>query len=348
MTYAQFPAGYSYELQNSGQFPTGSDVRSGNTETFTVQTSGTQLASALNVPPDSRVFVTSPDPAVDNRPGAVIISSGFGPALTGVQTGYQTTDAITIALDSGQSLSGNLVIASSVVAPGQQFTLPNNTPQTFSNLEQAPCFVTGTLIRTARGDVAVEDLRIGDLAVTASGALRPITWIGNRDLEAQGSALPHNQQPVHIRAGAFGPGLPARDLRLSHGHPVLVGADADGNGGVLVPIMCLINGTSITREPATRVTYWHVELDRHDVLLAEGLPAESFYDMGSRAWFAGADSALLDPDFVPAGEYGRCRPVAVDGPVVEAERARLAGLFALSLEAGCAWEDASGFEWLAA
>nr|WP_283536345.1 Hint domain-containing protein [Methylorubrum extorquens] len=59
-------------------------------------------------------------------------------------------------------------------------------------------------------------------------------------------------------------------MRLSHGHPVLVGADANGEGGVLVPVMCLINGTTIVREPATQVTYWHIELDAHDILLAEG------------------------------------------------------------------------------
>ena len=212
----------------------------------------------------------------------------------------------------------------------------------------AVCFVTGDRIRTIRGEVAVEDLQVGDRAVTASGALRPITWIGHRHLDGRGRALPVPQQPIRVRAGAFGSGLPARDLRLSPGHPVLVGADADAAGGHLVPVMCLINGTSIAREPAAAVTYWHVELDSHDILLAEGLPAESYYDMGSRAWFAGEDGALVDPNFVPAGEHGRCRPVAVDGPVVEAERARLSALFAASLGADCAWDEAERFGWLAA
>ncbi|WP_253389598.1 Hint domain-containing protein [Methylorubrum extorquens] len=108
----------------------------------------------------------------------------------------------------------------------------------------------------------------------ASGLLRPITWIGNRALDAKGEALPHNEQPVRI---ARAPSAPAsrRDLRLSHGHPVLVGPDTNREGGVLVPVMCLINGNTIVREPATQVTYWHIELDAHDILLAEGLAAES-------------------------------------------------------------------------
>lgn len=210
------------------------------------------------------------------------------------------------------------------------------------------CFGSGTLIRTTRGDVPVEALAVGDVAITATGARRPIRWIGCRTLDCSASSRPSAVWPVRVRAGAFGPGLPARDLRLSPGHPVLVGADADGRGGVLVPIMCLINGTTIEREPTAAVTYWHVELDAHDLLLAEGFPAESYYDMGSRPWFAGEDGPLIDPDFVPAGEHGRCRPVAVDGPQVEAERLRLSALFAATLGAQCGWDEADSFAWLAA
>ena len=209
------------------------------------------------------------------------------------------------------------------------------------------CFCTGSLIRTARGEVAVEDLRIGDHAVTASGALRSAIWIGHRDLDGRGRALPTSQQPVHIRGGAFGTGVPTRDLRLSPGHPVLVGANESGAGGHLVPIMCLINGTTVARDPVSSVTYWHVELDAHDILLAEGLAAESYYDMGSRRWFEGENGPLVDPDFVPAGEHGRCRPVAVDGPVVEAERARLSVVFSTALSAECAWDEAERFAWVA-
>ena len=146
--------------------------------------------------------------------------------------------------------------------------------------------------------------------------------------------------PIRIAAHAFGPCLPARDLYLSPGHPVLVGADADNEGGYLVPIMCLVNGTTITRVAVDEVTYWHVELDEHDILLAEGLPAESYIDLGSRPWFAGADGALYDPDMALPGMPGRCRPVAIDGPVVDSERRRLDGVFAMRLEAACAWPNA--------
>ncbi|MCJ2036457.1 Hint domain-containing protein [Methylobacterium sp. J-068] len=211
------------------------------------------------------------------------------------------------------------------------------------------CYVSGTRIRTTRGQVAVEDLCVGDRVVTATGTLRPITWIGHRMLAANGAALPHDQRPIRIKAGAFGSDLPVRDLSLSPGHPVLVGAGADNAGGVLVPIMCLVNGTTVVREVCAQVTYWHIELDQHDILLAEGLPAESYLDWGDRAFFDEAsDHALQNPDFIVPGLPNRCRPVAIDGAQVEAERARLDRVFAMKLSAHCAWDDADHHGWLTA
>ncbi|MBB2965042.1 Hint domain-containing protein [Methylobacterium sp. R2-1] len=232
---------------------------------------------------------------------------------------------------------------------GVASTLSNFQTLQFNDETVAVCYCSGTHIRAVRNDVVaeivVEDLRVGDLAVTASGAFRPIIWIGQRHLARQGRALPHDQQPVRVRVGAFGGGLPIRDLFLSPGHPVLIGADADSEGGVLVPVMCLINGTTIIREPRTSVTYWHVELDSHDILLAEGLPAESYIDGGDRAFFVEtSDHALQNPDFVPTGWDARCRPVAIDGRVVQAERVRLDAVFAGTLNAQCAWDEGAVFD----
>jgi hypothetical protein len=209
----------------------------------------------------------------------------------------------------------------------------------FQQTAFALCFSSGTRILTMRGEVAVEDLRVGDRAITATGEARTVTWTGHRRLGTD-RPMPADQAPVRIRSGAFGHGLPTRDLLLSPGHPVLVDAEADGRGGVLVPVMCLVNGTTIARTKATQVTYWHVELDTHDILLAEGLPAESFLDFGCRPFFAEAsDHALHNPDFVVPGLSARCRPVAVDGPIVDAERARLDAHFARTLAADCAWGE---------
>ncbi len=255
-------------------------------------------------------------------------------------TQYDSTSQIQFT-DSTTTPTTRYVLSNTTLAPRQRVTFDtNNTPTDYAPV----CFVTGTGIRVIRdgrtADVAVEDLRVGDRAVTASGAVRPIVWIGHRHLAGQGSTLPHGQQPVRVSAGAFGAGLPARDLTLSPGHPVLVGANEDAQGGHLVPIQCLINGTTIVRMPEAAVTYWHVELDAHDILLAEGLAAESYIDGGDRPFFAQAsDHALHNPDFVAPGWSARCRPVAVGGPVVAAERARLGLVFADTLTAQGAWTD---------
>ena len=149
------------------------------------------------------------------------------------------------------------------------------------------CFAAGTRIATDRGEVAVERLRPGDVVLTAAGEMVPALWVGRRHVTLAGRANAAEMAPVRIRAGALGAGLPRRDLLVSPDHCLFL-------DGVLVPARLLVDGTSIVVETAmAEVTWFHVELARHDVLLAEGAPAESWLDCGNRAWFANAPIALL-------------------------------------------------------
>ena len=181
------------------------------------------------------------------------------------------------------------------------------------------CFVTGTRIRTTRGEVPVECLRAGeDTAVTAAGRPARVTWIGHRTLDCSRHPNARDVMPVRVRAGALGPGQPARDLRLSPDHAVFL-------NGVLIPVRHLTNGATIVQKNAGRITYWHVELDRHDVLLAESLPCESYLDTGNRAAFDNGGAALsLHPDFA-RGVWDRhgCAKLVEGGPELAAIRARL-------------------------
>ncbi len=286
-------------------------------------------------------------------------NAGTQTVVTNLATGAQTI----VPASTAGAVAFSPDSASIAFASTASTLVPGDTNAASDVFIQPLCFATGTAIRTARGDVAVEDLLVGDRAVTASGATRPIVWIGHRHLDCAALPVPSEGWPVRVRAGAFGVGRhgtarPGRDLRLSPGHPVLVD---DGADGVLVPIMCLINGTSVARAPVDRLTYWHVELDAHDVLLAEGLPAESYLDLGGRAWFAardegldgglgeglgeGLDDRLTNPDLLAPAAGGRCRAVAVDGPPVARERRRLDALFAAGLAAHCDWTGARGATW---
>jgi adhesin HecA-like repeat protein len=189
--------------------------------------------------------------------------------------------------------------------------------------QQAPCYLAGTRIRTPCGEVAVEELAVGGEVVTASGEAKPIAWIGQRRIDCRRHRQPELIWPVRVRAGAFGPDQPARDLLLSPDHAVSVPA-ARGDTDVLIPIKHLINGLSIAQEKADSVHYFHIELAKHDVILAEGLPAETYLDTGNRAMFANGGAALaLHPDFFPRGWNEACAPLCQSGPDLAAARRRL-------------------------
>jgi hypothetical protein len=180
------------------------------------------------------------------------------------------------------------------------------------------CYCPGTAIRTPSGEVAVERLTIGDTVVTASGATRPVRWIGRRSYAGRFARGNKAVLPIRISAGALADGVPCRDLWLSPKHALLL-------DGVLIPAEVLTNGRSIVQmQQVDSVEYFHVELDRHDVLIAEGAAAESFVDDNSRGMFHNAhEHATLYPDARRAPAL-YCAPRRQDGEQVEAVRRRLA------------------------
>ncbi len=143
----------------------------------------------------------------------------------------------------------------------------------------------------------MEDLRAADTVITVDGGIRPILWAGHRTVDCERHADPKAVLPVRVRAHAFGPGLPRRDRFLSPDHAIFT-------GGVLILVKRLVNGTSISQMQARLVTYHHIELDEHDLVLAEGLAAESFLDTGNRANFAnGGGVMVLHPDFSRGADH---------------------------------------------
>jgi hypothetical protein len=192
-------------------------------------------------------------------------------------------------------------------------------PETITSTNTTACYVTGTLIRTIRGDIAVENLAVGDIVVTASGKERPIKWIGHRGYAGRFANTNPDVLPICFKANSLADGVPARDLWVSPKHAMFL-------DDALVPAEFLVNGVSVVKaDRVESVTYWHVELDSHDVLMAEGAPSESFVDDCSRGMFINAHTfAALYPDQAEPVDAIYCAPRLEDGYQLEAIRQAIA------------------------
>lgn len=144
------------------------------------------------------------------------------------------------------------------------------------------CFTPGTMIATARGEVAVETLRPGDLVLTRDRGPQPVRWAAARHVEAAELALQPQLRPIRIRAGALGAGTPRADLVVSPQHRILVRSKIAlrmfGAAEVLVAakqLLCL-EGIEVAADPES-VTYVHFAFDRHEVVLSNGAETESLY-----------------------------------------------------------------------
>ena len=123
---------------------------------------------------------------------------------------------------------------------------------------------------------------------------------------------PETARPIRILRDAFADGIPHRDLVVSPDHAIFV-------DGKLICARQLVNGTTIRQETGwTAVDYYHVELDRHAILIADGLPAESYIDTGNSGFFDNSGAPMvLHPDLTdeadyPTREAGSCVPFVSD------------------------------------
>jgi hypothetical protein len=136
----------------------------------------------------------------------------------------------------------------------------------------AVCFLRGTQIWTPSGERRVEDLQINDLVVTASGEAKAIQWVWARRFERRSEQKwAEELSPIRVAQSALGPNTPHRDLYLSRYHCLYL-------DGVLIPAVDLINDSTITKVDALhlrQIEYFHIKLDRHSVIYAEGAACET-------------------------------------------------------------------------
>jgi hypothetical protein len=249
--------------------------------------------------------------------------------MAGTIGGWGTTGTIDLTSETFGDVTNVTIAAGNVLQvtdtggtynlqldPAQNFTefyahqSQDGSGDTELTVNDVPYFLCGTRILTPSGEVAVEHLAVSDAVLTAGGARRRLVWIG------AGQALVTRGQrtaatPIIVRKGALDSNVPNRDLRITKGHSLYL-------DGVLIPTEFLINHRSILWDDTARVvTIYHLELDTHDVLLANGAPAESYRDDGNRWLFQNANTGWDLPPKPP------CAPVLTGGPVVDAVWRRL-------------------------
>jgi len=172
------------------------------------------------------------------------------------------------------------------------------------------CFCPGTRIATPDGEVAVEQLAIGDAVMTHSGARR-IKWIGRSAYEGRFIGGNRLMLPVTFAPGALGEGIPERALTVSPGHGMCL-------CDVLVPAWRLVNGVSVTQPARVEsVNYVHIELEQHALLLTDGAWSESYLNETPRNWFQNAAEFwhLYPGEDVPGPP---CLPRVEDGVALQA------------------------------
>jgi hypothetical protein len=186
--------------------------------------------------------------------------------------------------------------------------------------------MNGSRIRSANGDVAVEDIREGDKVVVVRDGrevLETVQWVGTTAIDLSKHAHVEDAAPIRIRAGAIAEARPARDLLVSPEHCLIIDSRC-------VPAKLMVNGGSIVSErDHAPFTYHHIELEKHGILLAENTPSESYLDTGNRAMFDNSGlPRVLHPTFKLDANAERwltdaCAPLA-NATEVEAIWTRLA------------------------
>jgi len=283
------------------------------------------INSSFNINNDNPVTMEIVPKTVDGVPGDLILSTGDTNTIINITA----SDGTVIALD----LTGALVeygttgimldgfahpyviitvdgvdymfledIRDPYAVPINPFDTGNQNPldpdDSGYDDDHEVCFVNGTLILTSDGARKIEDLEAGDLVLTRDNGVQRIRWVGARKLTGLRAA---KHAPIRIAAGAFGKGMPERDLLVSPQHRILISDwRAEllfGVPEVLVAAKHLVNDSTIRVDRSLNdFSYHHILFERHETVFSEGLPTESFHpgDMAMSALDQAARAEVLE------------------------------------------------------
>ncbi|HET6309268.1 MAG TPA: DUF4347 domain-containing protein [Rhodopila sp.] len=345
-TYQTALRSITYSFTPSNGDPTGGGSHTSRTISWTVNDGGatstavTSTVTEVHVAPTltttGTVTYTGPSPiALDTAITVLDIDSGgtLSGATIRIGAGFTNGDTLVFSAQNGitgnyATTTGTLALSGSASIVDYQAALESikfittnaslaartidwsvtdgaASSATTTSTVDVICFCAGTLIRTPNGDVSVETLKPGDMVSTAHNGPREIRWIGKGKVLATRNRR-SAATPVIVRKSALADNVPHQDLRVTKAHSLYI-------DGVLIPVEFLVNHRTILWDDrAQEVEIYHVELSTHDVLIANGAPAESYRDDGNRWLFENANPAWESP---PQPPYA---PVLTGGPQVDA------------------------------
>ncbi|KXV77279.1 Hint domain-containing protein [Acetobacter cerevisiae] len=281
------------KLANAEQIADGSKVIVGDGGTLILGGYATTTAGLIE-------FSGSPDTPAGGG-GTIEIAAGTTPSIIGYITNITENDTIIIdgmtaddytyvngiytLTSKGTAISGTSSFQLPAANEGTTFSVTTKDGKTYLNAVDVVCFLAGSMIRTVDGEVAVEDIQIGDEVVTfdwKTGAenVRPVVWAGTaRATVHAGLQDDKAGYPVRILKDAVADGVPYQDLLVTSEHCLFF-------DGKFVPVRMLVNGSSIFYDKSiTAYDYYHIETAEHSVVAANGLLTESYLDTGNRRSF---------------------------------------------------------------
>ena len=232
-------------------------------------------------------------------------------------TGSSLNGTLTVVTNLGSVTFDHVYYQNDVTPTGYTVLTDAATGLEAITIEEVTCYVAGTKILTSRGERAVETLQIGDKLKTLHAGYQKIKWIGTRCYDGRFIAGNKAALPICIKRNAIAANIPVRDLFVSPGHAICI-------DGVLVHASRLVNGFSVVQaERVDSVTYYHIEMETHEIIFAENCPAETFMGEYFRPQFQNAAAyAELYPG--EAATEAMCLPRLESGFQLHAIQQRLA------------------------
>lgn len=301
----------------TGQLHTGAGISGGQVT----------LSSLTGTPdPDNPGYIVYVIP-VGIRNANSTATEGSGIALTDTSTGggvvsFYSADNIpsfTAAAGAANGALSESILEHTSVPDGDSYQWGLDGVLYFAPISEGTvtlCLTGDAMVRTASGEIAAENLCVGDLVLTQDHGAQPIRWIGTSTHSPKTNS---KDNPVCIPQNALANGIPSQDLFLSPQHRVLIRSvvaermfDA---AEIFTAAKRLIGVNGIhAKTPAESVTYYHLLLDHHEIILANGAPVESLLIAPQSAaalnagGFVTSNNKLFPAEFCPLANIA-ARPI---------------------------------------